>query len=207
MSTFIAASSGPQSHLAPRVRGDARRLQESRVRCVAASRYTSPCPRGTGSLSRRRDRGYHAPIRTPASLGRGQPKLLEQPPSGGLPPALRLRGSLASTYPASRRGSNGAKRGWRTPMSILPSAASAAFLPVMGRWKLFVSRHKGCLNRPGRRGFAWVLTHSGFLSVLCAGFQKKPPVAVDLLRWRPAASPELLASACAAWVSRPSGDG
>ena len=74
-------------------------LQESRVRFASASQRVPPCPRGAESLSHRRGRGYIAPIRTPAPR-EGQPSLLEQPPSGGLPPALRLHGSCMSTYPA-----------------------------------------------------------------------------------------------------------
>ena len=204
MSTFIAASSGPQSHLAPRVRGDARRLQESRVRCVAASRYTSPCPRGTGSLSRRRDRGYHAPIRTPASLGRGQPKLLGTPPAGGLPSALRLHGSRMSTYPAARRGSNGMHGGGEPLSQSCQGRHQPHVSPNSGRWKRPLRVSQGCRKRLPSRANPRDLKHSGFLRVFRLRVQKKPPGGGPLIG-RPGSGSRAgikarwLRSACAAW--------
>lgn len=133
MSTLIATDSGPGSRLGPCMQGNApffRSLEFS-----TNLRHSWHCP-GLTAQSRsplEGDRGYHAPIRTPASLGRGQPKLLEQPPAGGLPSALRLHGSRMSTYPASRRGSNGMHGGGEPQRRSCQRRHQPRVVPVSGQ--------------------------------------------------------------------------
>ena len=90
-------------------------LQESRVRFAYASQRVPPCPRGAESLSQRRDRGVcHRPFESHLSGGTSRDSWNNRP-QAACHATLGLQSSPASTYPAARRGSNGAQRGWRIP--------------------------------------------------------------------------------------------
>ncbi|OIQ80669.1 hypothetical protein GALL_375660 [mine drainage metagenome] len=148
MSTFIAADSGPGSHLGPGVPGDApffRSLEFhlcSRLSTCGpalAVQDHSPCGE-TGAITR--------PSEPPNSLGRGQPNSWNNRPQAACHATLGLQSSPASTYPAARRGSNGAQRGWRIPdVDLAKSGLRRCLTPYGGGGYDLSGSVKGVENR------------------------------------------------------------
>ena len=158
----------------PGVPGDAPTsgVSSSAIACVTAT--TALPSRYRVALPQERPGRISPPIRVPLLRG-DQPKLLGTPPAGGLPPALRLRGSRMSTYPAARRGSNGMHGGGEPLSRSCQGRPQPHVVPVKGRWKLPLRVSQGCRNRLPSGVNPRGLTHSGFSSVLRLRVQKKPP--------------------------------